>query len=108
MKEERLKIAELIRMIRRQPLMYLTNYSIKEFCAFLAGFNCCKIIISESPEYKSNNDLTLSYFRDWVAEKYDVEGRHSWMSILLFFHINESHALDKFFELWDEFLTEHE
>lgn len=108
MKEEYLEIAELIGMIRRHPLMYLANHSIKEFRAFLAGFTCCKSIISKSSKDSNNNDLILSQFRDWIAEKYGVEGSHGWMSILLFFHINESHALDKFFELWDEFIIEYE
>ncbi|RKZ54681.1 MAG: hypothetical protein DRR16_13690 [Candidatus Parabeggiatoa sp. nov. 3] len=60
-----------------------------------------------SPKERNDNHLILSQFQDWIAKKYDVEGSHGWMSILLFFHVNESHALDKFFELWDEFLIEH-
>jgi hypothetical protein len=63
----------------------------------------------DNPESECvGSDPVLLQFRDWIAEKYDVKGTYGWMNILLFFHANESQALDKFFELWDEFLTEHE
>jgi len=99
-----MEIAELIGWIRKRPLVFLTNNSIVELRAFLCGFNHCKCVMTDCVD----SDPMFSQFQKWVRDKYKIEDNHSWMQIILFFSANESYALDKFFELWDEFIAECE
>ena len=102
-----MEIAELIDWVRKRPLVFLTNYSIVELRAFLCGFNHCKCVMNklENPECVGGDPVLLQ-FQQWVARKYNIEDNHSWMQIILFFSTNDACALNKFFELWDEFMTE--
>ena len=45
-------------------------------------------------------------FQSWIENKFKMRGTHSWAKIILFYSMDEKDALDNFFKLFEEFLTE--
>lgn len=46
-------------------------------------------------------------FQSWIQEKYGIESGQSWSKIILFYSIDEEEALEKFFELFEEYLNQN-
>jgi len=90
----------LIDRIKKNPRLYLGRSSILLFQAYLYGW------IHRDEKLVEDID-SLSFFQDWICEKYFIKSSHSWADIILFYELEESKALEKFFELWDEFLLEN-
>jgi hypothetical protein len=46
-------------------------------------------------------------FPEWIRKKFNVTTSQSWANIILFYSEDERKALDKFFELFAEFIQSH-
>ena len=90
------RLIDLIEQIKPRPAMYLSRHTISALRSFIDGW------LLGSP----NNTLeysVLENFQDWIVKKFEVRGTQSWDRIILFYSQDEAHALDQFFELFDEF-----
>ncbi|MFB2969001.1 hypothetical protein ACE1CD_08510 [Aerosakkonema sp. BLCC-F183] len=92
----------LIEKIKKAPSMYLGRRSIICLQAFLSGYSVAKYELGEQP---TKQERDFMQFPEWIRKKFSVDSSQSWANIILFYSEDESKALDKFFELLDEFMN---
>ena len=93
---------ELISAIKSRPLMFLVNFSIYEFDAFLRGYQYYKF--SHLVE-RTDQDIEYGSFKEiWLRNLLVVKGSASYIDLLISETGNQSEALKSFFEYWDEFV----
>lgn len=94
-------VKELIFNIKKRPELYIGQRSLSLLQAYLYGWL--------NRDEKSVIDAYLmGDFQKWVENKYKIKSTQSWAQIILFFSTSEYNALDKFFELFEEFLIQQE
>jgi hypothetical protein len=49
----------------------------------------------------------FSGFQSWIQEKYAINSGQSWSKIILFYSIDEHEALERFFELYEEYQNQN-
>jgi hypothetical protein len=69
--------------------------------AFLSGYSVAKHELGEQP---TKQDRDFTEFPEWIRKKFNVQTSQSWANIILFYSEDETKALDRFFELFDEFI----
>ena len=79
--------------------MYLTGESISCLKAFIDGWYL------RSPKGLVDGHI-MAEFEEFIEKKYGFS--RSWCQILLFFEIDEHRALKKFFEEFDEHLSNYD
>lgn len=90
---------ELIKKIEKRPSLYLGCHSINYLRVFLNGFL-----------YAMPKDESIEFYKDfegfqaYTQKKYQVTTTQGWHQIILFYSANEADALDKFFEIFNDFL----
>ena len=94
----------LIEKIKKAPAMYLGRHSIICLQAFLSGYNIAKY---EMGEQATEQERDFRDFPKWIRGRFGVQTSQSWANIILFYSEDESKALDKFFELLNEFTSRH-
>ena len=94
-------ILKLINQIRHVPSL-LPNSSIYSLEAYIHAYYD---ITREIGESATEQKQELNMFHNWLRnEKYkNISSNLRWSSLILFNSDNEKDALDKFFELLDEF-----
>jgi hypothetical protein len=92
-------IKQIIYQIREKPALYLPYNSIRCLKAFIMGW------YTGNPDSINDFDLLENEFMKWIHQKYNIE-IHSWDRTIEFFSSDEYKALNKFFELFEEFLME--
>jgi hypothetical protein len=55
----------------------------------------------------TKQDRDFMEFPEWIRKKFNVQTSQSWANIILFYCEDETQALDRFFELLDEFINRH-
>ena len=95
-----MRLADLVSTIKKRPELYITARSINYLRVYIDGY-ISALEITECEDFQ----LKLVEFQVWVAEKYQVSTNQSWNQIILFFSSNENVALDRFFELFEEFVS---
>ncbi len=95
---------ELIRKIRKRPALYLGKPSIDHLQVFLDGYTFARrelgVPLSQEEEY-------FEKFQEWIESKYNLPDTQSWMKIILFYSADERDALERFFNLFEEFIGEN-
>jgi hypothetical protein len=91
-------VIDLIHLIQKKPAMYLGKRSISCLKSFLDGW------FLRNPEAVTDGE-TMSYFQEWIEKKYKVSTSHSWCDVILFYSLDESDALENFFQYFNEYLT---
>src|SRR5690349_18947585 len=94
-------VQSLLREMRGRSGMYLGVPSIVRLAAFLRGYDLATEKVGGAPP-----DPFLSAFRDWIHQRYRSSQR-SWEETILQHSADDADALKRFWELLDEFLTEH-
>lgn len=94
-------IIELIQTIKIRPAAYTGRNSISCLKAFLDGW------FIRSP-LNVIDSITMEKFQEWIELKYNVSSSHSWCDIILFHSQDESTALIKFFEEFDNWHKNYE
>lgn len=92
-------VTEIISLIQARPTVYITRNSISCLKAFLDGW------FLRDPENVEDSSVMES-FQDWIEEKYKSKSSHSWCDIILSHTTDESRALTKFFDTFEEFKKE--
>lgn len=93
---------DLLKKIKKAPSMYLGQHSIICLQAFLSGYSIAKYELGGQP---TEEDQNFMEFPEWIRQKFNVNTSQSWANIILFYSEDERQALDRFFDLLDEFLN---
>ncbi len=92
---------ELISKIQKRPSMYLGKPAISNLRSCIAGYILAR---RELGITQTEQEKHFTEFQSWVKEKFDVTSSQSWDKIILFYSEDERKALERFFELFQEYL----
>jgi hypothetical protein len=95
----------LIRQIRKAPSMYLGQNSILCLQAFLSGYSVAQYELGAT---LTANDEDFQQFGEWIRTRFQVQTSQSWANIILFYAEDERSALERFFDLFEEFVARHQ
>ncbi|MEH1831878.1 MAG: hypothetical protein V7L29_07355 [Nostoc sp.] len=84
--------------------MYLRTSPITELDMLLRGYSLSRREVGVSP---SKPEREFEGFQSWIKEKYGINSGQSWAKIILFYSVDEHEALQKFFELFEEYLNKN-
>jgi len=93
----------LLQKIKQRPPLYLGSYSITSLHSFLSGYILARLELDVA---QTEEEHQFDMFQHWVENKFKMRGTHSWAKIILFYSMDEKDALDNFFKLFEEFLTD--
>ncbi|KYC37159.1 hypothetical protein WA1_46880 [Scytonema hofmannii PCC 7110] len=92
---------ELIEKIQKRPALYLGKKSISHLQIFLDGYTFARreLAIAQTQE-----EQEFEEFQEWIEQRFNQHSTQSWSRIILFYSEDEIDALNRFFELFTEFL----
>ena len=93
---------EILGAIKKRPGMYLGTSSITRLDMLLRGYSLARREVGVPP---TEPEREFGGFQSWVEEKYGINSGQSWSKIILFYSVDEHEALQKFFELFEEYLN---
>ncbi len=94
---------KLIALIEKRPLTFLSHCSLAELEAFINGYNFHKFVMGEV----ENIDEEFKEFIDsWIYSRIKIIEKQGWKEAILGSSKNEAEAFERFFELWNEFLSQ--
>jgi hypothetical protein len=96
---------DLIANIQKRPAMYLGQPSITHLRTFLSGYLFARRQF-DTPQ--TEQEKQFSNFQTWIQQKFNITSNQSWDKIILFFSQDEQTALKQFFELFNEFASQHQ
>lgn len=100
--ERKRELYKLISAIKKRPGMYLGTNSITRLDMFLRGYIFAQ---REFGIFPIAQEREFEGFQSWIEEKYGIKSGQSWAKISLFFSMDEQEAIERFFELFEEFLN---
>ncbi|MEH2343666.1 MAG: hypothetical protein V7K22_18805 [Nostoc sp.] len=95
---------EILGAIKKRPGMYLGRSSITRLDMLLRGYNLARREVGVPP---TEQEREFEGFQLWVEEKYGINSGQSWSKIILFYSVDGHEALQKFFELFEQYLNEN-
>lgn len=91
---------DLLQKIKQRPALYLGKRSLSHLHVFLDAYTFARRELGiETTEQERN----FEDFQDWIELKFNQTDTQSWSRIILFYSEDESDALEKFFDLFEEF-----
>jgi hypothetical protein len=100
-----LDLYDLLNKIKQRPSLYLGKRSLSHLQVFLDGYTFARrqlgIPITEQ-------ERKFEEFQVWIEHKFNQADTQSWSRIILFYSEDESDALMRFFDLFEEFLNNQE
>ncbi|MGI8502880.1 MAG: hypothetical protein ACR2LR_17355 [Hassallia sp.] len=91
---------EILKGIKKRPGMYLGTSSITRLDMLLRGYSLSRREVGVPP---TEPEREFEGFQLWVQEKYGIKTGQSWSKIIIFYSIDEHEALERFFELYEEY-----
>jgi hypothetical protein len=91
---------EMFERIKLRPGMYLGKCSISRLRAFLDGYMGAR---EDLKVPLTQQEKEFSDFQNWIQKRFNITSTHGWDSIILFYSADERDALNRFFELFEEF-----
>ena len=100
-----LNLYDLLRKIKQRPSLYLGKRSLSHLHTFLDGytFACRQLGIPLTEQEKK-----IEEFQEWIEIRFNQPSTQSWSRIILFYSEDETDALNRFFNLFEEFLKSEE
>ncbi|MHC5734700.1 hypothetical protein [Nostoc sp.] len=95
---------EILSNIKKRPGMFLGANSITRLDMLLRGYSLARREVGVPP---TEPEREFEGFQSWVKEKYGINSGQSWSKIILFYSVDEHEALQKFFELFEEYLNKN-
>ncbi|AVH65879.1 hypothetical protein CDG77_21545 [Nostoc sp. 'Peltigera membranacea cyanobiont' 213] len=95
---------EILKGIKKRPGMYLGSSSITRLDMLLRGYSLSRREVGILP---TEPEREFEGFQSWIKEKYGINSGQSWAKIILFYSVDEHEALQKFFELFEEYLNQN-
>lgn len=96
--------SEILSGIKKRPGMFLGSSSITRLDMLLRGYSLARREVGVPP---TEPEREFEGFQSWVQEKYRIDSGQSWSKIILFYSVDEYEALQKFFELFEEYLNKN-
>lgn len=93
---------DLLHKIKKRPAMYLGRHCIFSLQAYLDGYYYAR---RELGVPLTEQECEFQEFLKWIRERFQVETGQLWASILVFHSADERSAVDRFFNLFEEFLN---
>ncbi|MDZ8029974.1 hypothetical protein [Nostoc sp. DedSLP04] len=93
---------EILGAIKKRPGMYFGASPITELDMRLRGYSLARREVGVAP---TEPESEFEGFQSWIEEKYRINSGQSWSKIILFYSVDEHEALQKFFELFEEYLN---
>ncbi|MEM9276615.1 MAG: hypothetical protein AAGA80_27285 [Cyanobacteria bacterium P01_F01_bin.143] len=94
---------ELIDKIKQRPALYLGKCSLSQLQSFLDGYT---FALRQADISISREEEEFEQFQEWIEAKLNQPSTQSWSRIILFYSEDERDALERFFELFNEFINE--
>lgn len=95
----------LIQKIKQRPSLYLGKRSIAHLQVFLDGYTFAR---RELDVPLTEEERDFEDFQEWVEKRFNQPSTQSWERIILFYSEDERDALDKFFDLFEDFRNRHQ
>lgn len=95
---------ELLQKIKQRPALYLSKRSLSHLQVFLDAYTFAR---REVGIEMTEQEREFEDFQEWIEQRFNQPDTQSWSRIILFYSGDESDALDRFFELFEEFLRRH-
>lgn len=95
---------ELIAHIEKRPLAFISKYSLAELEAFISGYNFHRF---EMGEHQHIDEDFKKFIDSWIYTKLDTTDKKGWKESILGSCNTEEEAFWRFFDLWNEYMTEH-
>ncbi|KYC35143.1 hypothetical protein WA1_08225 [Scytonema hofmannii PCC 7110] len=95
-------IYELLGWIKKRPGMYLGTSSITRLEMILRGYTLARREVGLAP---TEQEREFEGFQPWLQQRYGIKSNQSWAKIILFNSMDEREALERFFELFEEYLN---
>jgi hypothetical protein len=96
---------QLLKKIEKRPSLYIGKKSIFNLQSFLDGYYFAR---RELQIPLSQQEDEFQDFLQWIRETFNIETGQLWSSIILFHSADESNAVERFFSLFDEFISNHQ
>ncbi len=96
-----LDLYDLLAKIKQRPSLYLGKRSLSHLHVFIDGytFACRQIGIPITAQEKDFEE-----FQEWIEHRFKQANTQSWSRIIIFYSEDETDALKRFFELFEDFL----
>lgn len=91
---------ELLKGVKKRPGMYLGTNSVTKLDMVLRGYSLARREVDVPP---TESEREFEGFQSWVQDKYGIKTGQSWSKIILFYSIDDYEALQRFFELFEEY-----
>ncbi len=95
---------ELLGRIKKRPGMFLGTASIIRLDMYLRGYSLARREAGLAP---TKQEREFEGFQPWIQERYEIKSNQSWAKVILFLSIDEHEALERFFELFEEYLNQN-
>lgn len=94
---------ELIQKIKQRPSLYLNKRSLSQLQSFIEGYT---FALRQVNIPVSKEEREFEGFQEWIEQKYNQQSTQHWTKIILFYSEDEANALNIFFELFEEFISQ--
>lgn len=96
-----LDLYDLLGKIKQRSSLYLGNRSLSHLHVFLDGYTFARrqlgIPVTEQ-------ETKFEEFQEWIENRFNQADTQSWSRIILFYSEDEADALNRFFDLFEEFV----
>lgn len=98
-----LDLYPLLSKIKQRPSLYLGKRSLGNLHAFLDGYTFAHRQLDIPMTQQERN---FEEFQEWIEIRFNQVSTQSWSRIILFYSEDEATALNLFFDLFEEFLSD--
>ena len=96
---------DLLQKVKQRPALYLGKHSLSHLQVFLDAYTFAR---RELGIEITEQEREFEDFQEWIEQRFNQPDTQSWSRIILFYSGDESDALDRFFELFEDFLRRHQ
>jgi hypothetical protein len=94
---------ELIEKIKQRPALYLGKAALSQLQTFLDGYT---FALRQVNIPVSQEEQEFEQFQEWIEAKFNQVATQHWSRIILFYSEDERDALERFFQLFNDFINE--
>ena len=100
------KLYQILLEVKKRPEMFLKNADLDLLFSFILGYGVCEDINTIKKEIDIFDIYSDGGFDAYVHNKYKINTTHSWASIIKFYNPTKGKDLNKFYELFSEYIED--